>query len=168
MSSNLSQFCNNTMSKAQLGYHHTSLVRQSLHKYKCLWSVRDKGQGSSHQEKVSYTYILRMCLFGGETEWMKNFREKMRRKTFLNVFGQAGRKENNWWGLGIFSLNTQKSFLSKMERKLKRENEAVMDKNTHVQFFFFFSQTLSYIYIYIYIFFFFFQVVGVIVVLFFV
>ena len=38
---------------------------------------------------------------------------------------RQGRKENNWWGLGVFSLDTQKSFFSKMERKLKGENEAV-------------------------------------------
>ena len=29
---------------------------------------------------------FRMCLFGGEIEWMENFREKMGRKTFWSVF----------------------------------------------------------------------------------
>ena len=37
-----------------------------------------------------------MCLFGGEIEWMKNFREKMGRKTFWSVFGWVERKENKW------------------------------------------------------------------------
>ena len=42
-------------------------------------------------------------------------------KTFLSMFGLVGRKENKWWGLGVFSLNPSKIFLSKIERKLKRE-----------------------------------------------
>ena len=75
---------------------------------------------------------LRVCLFGGEIRWMENFREKMGRKIFLecvwlggeeSVFGWVGRKENKWWGLGIFFPNLPKSFLSKIERKLKGENE---------------------------------------------
>ena len=35
--------------------HHTSLVRWSLHKYKCLWSVGGKGRDSSLQERASHT-----------------------------------------------------------------------------------------------------------------
>ena len=30
---------------------------------------------------------LKVCLFGGEIGWMKNFEEKMGRKTFLSVNG---------------------------------------------------------------------------------
>ena len=62
-----------------------------------------------------------MCLFGGKIEWMKNFGEKLGSKTFFSVFGWVGSKENKWWGLGIFSLGPPKSFLSKIERKLKRK-----------------------------------------------
>ena len=62
-----------------------------------------------------------MCLFGGEIRWMKNFRKKMGRKTFLTVFDWVGRKDNKWWGQGVFSPGPPKSFLSKMERKLKVE-----------------------------------------------
>ena len=32
------------------------LMRWPLHKYKCLWGVEDKGQGSSLQEGASHTY----------------------------------------------------------------------------------------------------------------
>ena len=39
---------------------------------------------------------LRVCLFGGEIGWMKNFGKKMGRKTFWSVFGWMGRKENKW------------------------------------------------------------------------
>ena len=61
-------------------------------------------------------------MFGGEIGSMENFREKMGRKTFLSVFGWMGRKKNKWWGLGVFSLDPPKSFLSKIKRKLKEEN----------------------------------------------
>ena len=40
--------------------HRTPLVKWSLHKYKCLWSVGGKGRSSSLQEGVSHTYILRL------------------------------------------------------------------------------------------------------------
>ena len=66
-------------------------------------------------------YGLRVCLFGGKIWWMENFGEKMGMKTFLSMFGLVGRKENKWWGLGVFSLDPSKIFLSKIERKLKRE-----------------------------------------------
>ena len=66
---------------------------------------------------------LRVCLFGGEIEWVENFGEKMGRKTFLSVFGWVGRKENKWWGPNDFSSDPPKNFLSKMKRKLKGENE---------------------------------------------
>ena len=38
--------------------------------------------------------ILRVCLFRGEIEWMKIFREKIRRKTFLKCvwLGEEERK----------------------------------------------------------------------------
>ena len=41
-------------------YYRIPLVRWSLHKYKCLWDVGSKGQGSSLQEGVSHTYTLRL------------------------------------------------------------------------------------------------------------
>ena len=41
-------------------HHRTPLVRWSLHKYKYLWGVGGKGQGSSFQEGVSHTYTLRL------------------------------------------------------------------------------------------------------------
>ena len=41
-------------------YYYTLLVRWSLYKYKCLWSVGGKGRGSSLQEGVSHIYILRL------------------------------------------------------------------------------------------------------------
>ena len=66
-------------------------------------------------------YFWLLCLFGGEIWWMENFIKKMGRKIFLSVFGWMGRKENKWWNPCIFSPSSQKSFLSKIERKLKRE-----------------------------------------------
>ena len=62
-----------------------------------------------------------MCLFGGEIRWMENFGEKMERKTFLSVFGWVEMKENKGWNLSVFFPGPLKSFLPKMERKLKRE-----------------------------------------------
>ena len=47
----LGSYKNNVM------YHHAPLVRWSLHKYKCLWTVGGKGRGSSLQEGVSHIYI---------------------------------------------------------------------------------------------------------------
>ena len=46
-----------------IGKHHcTSLVRESLYKYKCLckclWDVEGKDQGSNLQERISHTYVL--------------------------------------------------------------------------------------------------------------
>ena len=52
---------------------------------------------------------------------MENFGKKIGIKTFLSVFGWVGRKENKLWGPNVFFPNLQKKFLSKMERKLKRE-----------------------------------------------
>ena len=49
-------------------------------------------------------------------KWEENF--------FWSVIGWVGRKENKCWGLGVFSPGPPKSFLSKMERKMKGENEA--------------------------------------------
>ena len=37
-------------------HHRTSLVRWSLYKYKCLWSVGGKGRGSSFRRKL-HTHI---------------------------------------------------------------------------------------------------------------
>ena len=36
------------------------LVQWSLHKYKCLWDVRGKDQGSNLQEGASYVYTIRL------------------------------------------------------------------------------------------------------------
>ena len=62
-----------------------------------------------------------MYLFGGEIGWMEKFGEKMERKTFLSVFGWVEMKENKGWNLSVFFPGPLKSFLPKMERKLKRE-----------------------------------------------
>ena len=40
--------------------------------------------------------LIKVCLFGSEIGWMKNFEEKMRIKTFLSVLGWMGMKENKW------------------------------------------------------------------------
>lgn len=61
-------------------------------------------------------------MFGGEIRWMENFGEKIGRYFFFSVFGWVKEKENKWWGPGVFSSGPPKSFLPKMERKLKREN----------------------------------------------
>ena len=45
----------------------------------------------------------------------------MGRKTFLSVNGWVGMKESKWWGLGVSSPSLPKSFLLKMEIKLKEE-----------------------------------------------
>ena len=58
----------------------------------------------------------------------------------------GGRKINDGWGLSIFSPNPSKSFLSKMGRKLKEENEILNGRKCpcalahgqFVPFFFFF------------------------------
>ena len=52
-----------------------------------------------------------------------------------------GRKENKWWGSGVFSLSPSKSFLPKMKRKLKCENETASWRNFFcpIPFFFFFK-----------------------------
>ena len=52
-------------------------------------------------QAIVFSYALglrsfRVCLFGGEIGWMKNFEEKMRMKTFLSVLGWMGMKENKW------------------------------------------------------------------------
>ena len=62
-----------------------------------------------------------MCLFGGEIRRMKNFREKIGRKTFLECVCWVGRKENKLWGPGVFSPVSPKSFFSNMERKLRKK-----------------------------------------------
>ena len=56
---------------------------------------------------------------------MENFGEKMERKTFWNVFGWVGRKKNKWWSSGVFSPDQPKSFLLKLKRTLKGENETI-------------------------------------------
>ena len=66
---------------------------------------------------------LRVYLFAGEISWMENFGEKMGRKTFLSMFGWMGRKENKLLAPSVFSPGLPKSFLPKMERKLKGEIE---------------------------------------------
>ena len=50
----------------------------------------------------------------------KILERKWEGKHFWSVFGG---KENKWWGPSVFSLSPPKRFLSKMERKLKGENE---------------------------------------------
>ena len=78
--------------------------------------------------------MFRVCLFGGEIWWMENYEEKMERKTFRSMFGWVEREENKWWNPGVFSLGPPKSFLPKMERKLKRKiGHLFLDKNSHVR-----------------------------------
>ena len=51
---------------------------------------------------------------------MKNFGEKMGRKTFfVGVWLGEGK---NLWGLGVFSSGIPKYFLSKIERKLEQSD----------------------------------------------
>ena len=47
----------------------------------------------------------------------KNERKRVE-KTFLRVFGWEGERGKWWWGPGVFSPGSPKSFHSKMERKL--------------------------------------------------
>ena len=47
--------------------------------------------------------------------------KKWDKKLLWSVFGWMGRKENKWWDRGLFSPDPPKSFLFKMERKLKGE-----------------------------------------------
>ena len=74
-----------------------------------------------------------MCLSGGKTGWMENFEEKMRKKTFLECIWLVGRKENKWWGPGVFSLSQPKCFLPKIKRKLSRNAFFffLIDKNAY-------------------------------------
>ena len=65
---------------------------------------------------------------------MKNFGEKMGRKTFFSVFGWVGRKENKWWGPGVFFLSQPKSSPQNKEKTKGRKWGCLMDKNTHIQF----------------------------------
>ena len=44
-------------------------------------------------------------------------------KNFFECVWLDGRKENKWWGVCIFSPGPPKSFLPKMERKLKEKIE---------------------------------------------
>ena len=74
------------------------------------------------ERELLLTNQLRVCLLGGEIGWVENFGEKMGRKIFWNVFGLVGRKENKWWGPGVFSQDPPKSFISKMERKLREKS----------------------------------------------
>ena len=62
-----------------------------------------------------------MCLFGGETGWMKNFGEKMGRKFFLECVWLGGRKENKWWGPGVFSPNPPKNSPQNEEKTEKKK-----------------------------------------------
>ena len=66
-------------------------------------SSENLNPGSFHPRPTN-TYTYRMCLFGGEIEWMKNSREKMRRKIFLMgvwLEGGEGKKIGRTW---VFSL----------------------------------------------------------------
>ena len=52
----------------------------------------------------------------------KFWRENGKENFFWSVFGWVRRKENKWWGPSVFFPDPPKSFLPKMERKLKGEN----------------------------------------------
>ena len=45
-------------------------------------------------------------------------RENEKEDFFLSVFSWVRRKENIWWGPGVFSSSPLKCFLSKMKTKL--------------------------------------------------
>ena len=64
-------------------YHCTSLVRWLLHKYKCLWSVRGKGQGSSLQEGALHTYTFRLDQSRISLFYQKKKKKKKNYLTFL-------------------------------------------------------------------------------------
>ena len=65
---------------------------------------------------------------------MENYEEKIQRKFFWSMFGWVRRKENKWWNPGVFFLGPLKTFLPKMERKLKRKiGHLFLDKNSHAQ-----------------------------------
>ena len=54
--------------------------------------------------KVKGKVPFRVCLFGGEIEWMKNFGKKMGRQTFWWVFGwRVGRGGKKIDGAHVFS-----------------------------------------------------------------
>ena len=65
---------------------------------------------------------LKVCLFGDEIGWMENFEEKMGRKTFLVGVWLEGGKGKIGGGPGVFSPDSPKCFLSKMERKKSGRN----------------------------------------------
>ena len=44
------------------------------------------------------------------------------------MFGWVRRKENKWWGSSVFSLDLQKCFLPKMERKQKEKMELLNEQ----------------------------------------
>ena len=49
----------------------------------------------------------------------KNLEIKYEEKLFWSVFGWVEKKENKWWGLGVFIFpDPPKCFLPKIERKL--------------------------------------------------
>ena len=64
---------------------------------------------------------VRVYLFKDEIERMINFRKKIGRKICLECVW-LDRKENKWWDSCIFSPDSSKSFLSKIERKLRERN----------------------------------------------
>ena len=74
-------------------YHRTSLVRWSLHKYKCLWSVEGKGQGSSLQERALHTYTLRL----DQSRISLFYQQKKKKKTLFDIFGKIVEFLLSYW-----------------------------------------------------------------------
>ena len=81
----------------------------------------------------------------------KTLKRKWERKLFWSVFGWVGRKENKWWGPGVFSLSLPKCFLPKIKRKLSRNAFFFLDWQKclcmctwalSIRFFFFWAVTL--------------------------
>ena len=72
-------------------------------------------------------------------------KENGRENFFRVCLVGLGRKENKWWGLGVFSPSPSKSFLPKMKRKLKCEKEAASWRIFFcpIPFFFFFFKFIS-------------------------
>ena len=56
----LKKFSNSVILNKCESYHRISLVRWSLHMYKCLWGIGGKDCGSNLQEEASHTYTLRL------------------------------------------------------------------------------------------------------------
>ena len=69
-----------------------------------------------------YIVGLRVCLFGDEIGWTKNFGEEMGMKTFFVGVWLEGGEGKKLVGPRCFLPGLLKCFLSKIERKLSERN----------------------------------------------